>query len=295
MSEDGYPMCQGPDLDPTPATFALPKGTIDCHAHIFGPESKYALSPARGYTPPDASLESFLRLHQTLGGIERAVLTQPSVYGTDNSCMLDAVDRMSGKFMAVAAVDEDITDRELEDLHARRVRGARVNIVDKGGMPFDGIAAVRKFTERIKDLGWHLEVLIHVHEFEDLRATMNSMAVDVSVGHLGYMKTNHGTDHPGFQEFLDLVRDGNCWVKVSGSYRITTLDKTPYTDVTPYARALIEANEDRVVWGTDWPHPALKGNMPNDGALLDQLADWAPDETVRRKILVENSERLYGF
>ncbi len=295
MTEDRNPICQGPDPDPTPAKFALPRGTIDCHAHIFGPESKYALSPARGYTPPDASLETYLELHRTLGGIERAVLTQPSVYGTDNSCMLDAVDLMDGRFKAVAAVDENITDMELEVLHARRVRGARVNIVDKGGMPFDGIAAVRRFTERIKDLGWHLEVLIHVHEFEDLRATMNSMAVDVSVGHLGYMKTDNGIDHPGFREFLDLVRDGHCWVKVSGSYRITTMEKTPYCDVTPYAKALIEANEDRVIWGTDWPHPALKGNMPNDGALLDQLADWAPDEAVRKKILVENSEKLYGF
>jgi predicted TIM-barrel fold metal-dependent hydrolase len=253
------------------------------------------MSPSRGYTPPDASLETFLALHRALGGIERAVLTQPSVYGTDNSCMLDAVEAMGAKFMAVAAVDADVTDRELEALHARRVRGARVNIVDKGGMPFDGIEAVRRFTERLEDLGWHLEVLIHVHEFEDLRATLNSMAVDVSVGHLGYMRTDHGIDHPGFREFLDLVRDGKCWVKLSGSYRVTTMGTTPYTDVAPYARALIEANEDRVIWGTDWPHPALKGNMPNDGALMDQLSEWAPDETVRRKIMVDNSETLYGF
>lgn len=299
MMQDPHPPCQGPDPDPTPAKFALPPGVIDCHAHIFGPESKYPYSPARGYTPPDASLETYLDLHKTLAGtdgiIERAVLTQPSVYGTDNSCMLDAVDKMDGKFMAVAAVGEDVTDKELEALHARRVRGARVNIVDKGGMPFDGINAVRKFTERIKDLGWHLEVLIHVHEFENLREVMNSMAVDVSVGHLGYMKTDNGIDHPGFREFLDLVRDGNCWVKLSGSYRMTISATTPYDDATPFARALIEANEDRIIWGTDWPHPAFKGNMPNDGALLDQLADWAPDEAQRKKILVTNSENLYGF
>ncbi|MBL6958230.1 MAG: amidohydrolase family protein [Rhodospirillales bacterium] len=295
MSEDRYPLCQGPDSQPTPVKFAVPPGAVDCHAHIFGPENRYAYSPKRGYTPPDASLETYLAVHKTLGGIERAVLTQPSVYGTDNSCMLDAVDRMDGRFRAVAAVDGDITDRELEDLHARGVRGVRVNIVDKGGMPFDGIGAVRKFTERLKDLGWHLEVLIHVHEVEDLRATLNSMAVDVSVGHLGYMKTDQGIGHPGFQAFLDLLRDGRCWVKVSGSYRITTAQTTPYTDVTPFARALIEANEERVIWGTDWPHPAFKGNMPNDGALMDQLADWAPDQAVRKKILVDNAEALYGF
>ncbi|MBT5659865.1 MAG: amidohydrolase family protein [Rhodospirillaceae bacterium] len=294
-ADDPYPLCQGADPDPTPVTFAVPPGTIDCHAHIFGPESRYPYSPRRGYTPPDASLQTFLNLHRTLGGIERAVLTQPSVYGTDNSCMLDAVDTMGDRFRAIAAVDEDISDKELEDLHARGVRGVRVNLVDKGGMSFDGIDAVRRFTQRIKDFGWHLEVLIHVHEFEDLYATLNSMAVDVCVGHLGYMKTSHGLDHPGFQEFLNLVRHGRCWVKLSGSYRITTSDLPPYSDVKPLAQALIEANEDRILWGTDWPHPVFKGTMPNDGPLMDQLGTWAPDEKVRKKILVDNPSALYGF
>lgn len=295
MTEDPYPLCQGPDPAPTRATFDLPAGAVDSHAHIFGTEDAYPYSPARGYTPPEATLASYLDLHEALGGIDRAVLTQPSVYGTDNGCMLDAVEAMGGTFRAVAAVDENVTDTELETLHARGVRGARVNIVDKGGMPFDGIGAVRRFTERIADLGWHLEVLIHVHEFEDLRATMNGMAVDVSFGHLGYMKTDNGIDHPGFQEFLDLLRDGNCWVKLTGSYRITVRERTPYDDIDPYAEALVAANPDRVVWGTDWPHPAVKGVMPNDGALLDRLAAWAPDEAIRRKILVDNPEALYGF
>jgi 2-pyrone-4,6-dicarboxylate lactonase len=295
MSEHKYPLCQGPDPAPTPARFSIPPGTIDTHAHIFGPPSAYAFSSARGYTPPEASLENYLALHKTLGGIERAVLTQPSVYGTDNSCMLNVVDKMPGRFLAVAAVGQDITDRELETLNERGVRGARVNIVDKGGMPFDGIGGVRKFTERIKHLGWHLELLVHVHEFDNLRATMNAMAVDVSFGHLGYMPTDNGIDHPGFKEFLDLLRDGNCWVKISGSYRITTSERTPYRDVNPFARALISANQDRVVWGTDWPHPTFKGQMPNDGALMDQLMDWAPDEALRKKILVDNAQNLYRF
>ena len=161
-------------------------------------------------------------------------------------------------------------------------------------MPFDGIGAVRKFTERIRDLGWHLEVLIHVHDFENLRETMNAMAVDVVVGHLGYMKTSHGIDNSGFREFLDLVRDGNCWVKLSGSYRITTEDSLPYGDVSPVAQALVEANPDRIIWGTDWPHPTFSGNMPNDGGLFDQLAHWVPDAAIRKKILVDNPDALYG-
>ena len=180
-------------------------------------------------------------------------------------------------------------------MHARGARGARVNMVDKGGMPFENVDAVRRFTERLKDLGWHLEVLIHVHAFEDLRATLNSMAVDVSVGHLGYMKTQHGVDNPGFQEFLALLRDGRCWVKLSGSYRVAMSGLPPYRDVEPIAEALIEANKDRILWGTDWPHPVFKGQMPNDGALMEQLATWAPDAELRKKILVDNPSALYGF
>jgi 2-pyrone-4,6-dicarboxylate lactonase len=295
LADDPYPYCQAPDPNPTPVTFDVPAGAVDCHAHIFGPESRYPYSSARGYTPPGASLEKYLNLHQTLGGIDRAVLTQPSVYGIDNSCMMDALDKMGDRFRAVVALAKDVTDRELEALHKRGARGVRVNLVDKGGMPFDDINAVRRFTERLKDIGWHLEVLVHVHEFEDLRTTMNSMAVDVSVGHLGYMKTDHGIDHPGFQEFLDLLKDGHCWVKVSGSYRVTCDDVPPYNDVEPFAQALIEANEERVLWGTDWPHPVFKGTMPNDGALMEQLLSWAPDENLRKKILVDNPHSLYGF
>jgi len=294
MPDTEIPLCPGPDPDPTRPSFDVPPGAIDCHAHVFGPESRYPYSPGRGYTPPDASLASFLRLHEVLG-IERAVLTQPSVYGTDNRAILDAVAQCGERMLAVAAVGEDVTDRELEELNAQRVRGVRVNLVDKGGMPFDGIGAVRRFTERIRDFGWHLEVLIHVHEFEDLRRTLNSMAVDVVVGHLGYMKTDHGLDNPGFREFLELVRDGNCWVKLTGAYRITARDRLPYDDVTPFARALIEANPDRMVWGSDWPHPTFWGAMPNDGGLFDQLAEWAPDAETRRKILVDNPRALYGF
>ena len=292
---DPYPLCQGPDPAPVPVSFAVPTGAIDCHAHIFGPVAKYPLSSSRGYTPPEASLESFLALHRKLGGIERAVLTQPSVYGSDNTCMMDAVDEMGDKFRAIVAVGPDITDRELEDFHERGARGVRVNLADKGGNPFDGIKAVQKFTERLKALGWHLEVLIRVHEFDNLYDAMKLMAVDVSFGHLGYMRTDRGLTHPGFQDLLALLRDGRCWVKLTGTYRITTCERPPYPDVTPYAQALLAANQDRIVWGTDWPHPTFKGRMPNDGPLFDQLVEWAPDEATRRKVLVTNAERLYGF
>ena len=295
MTEDRYPACQGPDPDPTAPNFQVPKGAIDCHAHIFGPADKYPFSPARGYTPPEASLQDYQRLHKVLGGIERAVLTQPSVYGTDNTCMMHIVDQVGARYKAVVAVDGDVTDKELEAFNARGACGVRVNLADKGGNPFEDMRAVQEFTERLKDLGWHLEVLVHVDDFDDLRTTMNGMAVDVSFGHLGYMKTDKGVDHPGFQDFLNLLRDGKGWAKFTGTYRITTSAQTPYHDVEPFAEAIIEANEDRIVWGTDWPHPTFKGNMPNDGALFDQLATWAPSEALRHKILVENAEAFYGF
>lgn len=295
MTTDPYPLCQGPDPAPKAPVFDVPFGAVDCHAHIFGTEPAYPFSPRRGYTPPEATLESYRALHRALGRIERAVLTQPSVYGTDNSCMMDAVDAMDGAYKAVVAVDADVTDKEIEALSARGACGVRVNLADKGGNPFADMRAVRTFTERLKDHGWHLEVLVHVDEFEDLRTTMNEMAVPVSFGHLGYMRTDKGIDHPGFQAFLALLGDGNCWAKLTGTYRITTERETPYTDVAPFARAIIDANPDRVVWGTDWPHPTYSGVMPNDGALFDQLADWAPSDALRRRILVDNAETLYGF
>ncbi|MFT5438858.1 MAG: 2-pyrone-4,6-dicarboxylate lactonase [Alphaproteobacteria bacterium] len=287
------PFCPGPDPEPTKPVFEVPAGAIDTHAHVFGPEAKYPYSPARGYTPPDAPLSAYNRLHKVLG-IDKGVLTQPSVYGIDNSAILDAVAASGDRLLAVAALGEDVTDKELEGFHGRRVRGVRVNLVDKGGMPFDGIGAVQKFTERIRDFGWHLEVLIHAHEFENLRETFSGMAVDVVVGHLGYMKTEHGIDNPGFQELLASVRDGKCWVKFSGSYRITGEGTLPYRDVTPFAEALVKANSDRIIWGSDWPHPTFYGTMPNDGLLFDQLADWVADEALRRKILVDNPRALYG-
>ena len=270
-----------------------PPGAVDCHAHVFGPESQYAYSPARGYTPPDAPLESYLSVLDTLG-IERAVLTQPSVYGTNNSAMLDAMAQHPGRLLGVVAVDADISDAALEDLHSKGARGVRVNIADKGGNPFDNMAAVRRFCERLRPLGWHLEVLLHVDEFPDLKETFADFPVDIVVGHLGYMKLPKPLDDPGFRDFLDLVRGGRWWVKLTGSYRITAAERPPYPDVAPVAQALIAANPQRIIWGTDWPHPFHYRTMPNDAYLLDQLLDWTDAATIE-KILVDNPATLFGF
>jgi len=293
MADDPYPPCPPPDPNPARPSLRAPRGAVDCHAHVFGPASRYPYSPARGYTPPDASLASYLAVLDALG-IERAVLTQPSVYGTDNAAMLDAMAQQPQRLRGVAALGADVTDGELADLDARGVRGVRVNLADKGGNPFASMADVRRFCERLKPLRWHLELLIHVSEFAGLKDTFSAFPVDIVVGHLGYMKSPDSVDHPGFREFLDLVRGGNCWVKLTGSYRITGADAPPYRDVAPVARALIAANPDRMIWGTDWPHPFHYRGMPNDAYLLDQLLDWA-DQAAIEKILVTNPAELFGF
>ncbi len=293
MTDTEIPSCPPPVPNPARPKLVAPPGAIDCHAHIFGPQSKYAYSPTRGYTPPDASLETYLQVLDVLG-IERAVLTQPSVYGTDNSAMLDAMAQHPRRLLGVVAVDASITDGELTDLDAKGARGVRVNIADKGGNPFDSMDDVRLFCERLAPLGWHLEVLLHVDEFPDLKATFRNFPVDIVVGHLGYMKSPATIENPGFQEFLDLVRDGNWWVKLTGSYRITGAEQPPYPDVIPVAQALIEANSDRMIWGSDWPHPIHYRGMPNDAYLLDQLLDWTDTATIQ-KILVDNPARLFGF
>lgn len=294
MEDERYPLCPGPDPDTRAPHFKMPEKACDSHAHIFGLEDEYPFSPHRGYTPPPCSLEEYSRLHQVLG-IARGVLVQASAYGTDNSLIMDALAEDSARLRAVAAVDASVSDTELERMGQAGVRGIRINMADPGGNPFSSFSDIRKMAERIKDLGWHIEFLIHVNEFSDLRSTFSSLPVDSVFGHLGYIPTSEGTGHPGFQELLDLVRDGCAWVKLTAPNRVTALESPPYTDVDPFGRSLVEANPDRMLWGSDWPHVYFFKFCPNDGDLLDQLADWAPDEMVRRKILVDNPAALYGF
>lgn len=292
MAERDIP-CPPPDPAPHAPGFVMPSGAVDTHAHLFGPADRYPYSPARGYTPPDATLAQYERLHRILG-VARGVLTQPSVYGTDNRLILDTLREQRYRLRAIAVVDPQVSDAELGRMDALGVRGIRINLADPGERPFDSVGSIARMAERLKPLGWHIEFLVHVHEFPEL-AALGKLAVEISVGHLGYMPASCGLDHPGFSEFLALVRDGRCWVKLSGAYRVTALKATPYTDVAPFARALVAARPDRMLWGTDWPHPICRMPMPNDGDLLDQLAEWVPDATMRRRILVDNPVALYRF
>ena len=289
------PLCAAFDAATRAPAVKLPPGATDCHAHICGPASRYAYYAARIYTPADALLPDYRHMLAQLG-VERAVLVQPSVYGTDNSAMLDAMGAAGTRFRGVAVVDDGIAASELQRMHDAGVRGVRVNIVDvkdrkPGTLP---LAELTRLATKVKSLGWHMEFLLHVDEFPNLDRLLADFPVDTVYGHLGYMKTDRGTGDAGFQALLRMMKAGRAWVKLTGPYRISA-EPLPHADTNEYAHALLAAAPSQVVWGSDWPHVMVKTPMPNDGDLCDLLTAWVPDETLRGRVLVDNPARLYGF
>lgn len=282
--------CLGADPNPKPPKFTIPAGACDCHAHVIGPPEIYAYVPERSYTPHVALLDAYQTLHRVLG-IERAIIVQPSVHGTDNQVTLDAIAGYGPNARGVAVVDEMVDDGDLAKLHDGGVRGIRLNVLFGSGV---GLQALEPLAQRIADMGWHIQLLLDARDMVELAPRLRRLPLPVVVDHMGHMNAAHGIDHPGFQTLLDLVREGVCWIKLSGNYRISATGP-PYGDAVPFARALIEAGPERTVWGTDWPHPALVDFMPNDGDLLDALDDYAPESNLKRAILVDNPARLYGF
>ncbi|MGD8477661.1 MAG: amidohydrolase family protein [Burkholderiales bacterium] len=282
--------CLAPDPHPRPPRFAMPAKACDCHAHVLGPPDKYPYVANRSYTPPTALLEDYQALHRVLG-IERAVIVQPSVHGTDNAVTLDGITGYGPNARGIAVVDASVSERELQRLHDGGMRGVRLNLLFGGGV---GLETLEPLAERIADFGWHVQLLFDARDLVELAPRLRKLPVTVVVDHMGHMKTQHGISHPGFQTLLDLVRDGVCWVKLSGNYRISS-DGPPYKDAIAFARALIEAAPEHMVWGTDWPHPALEDFMPNDGDLLDAVDDYAPEADLKQAILADNPARLYGF
>ena len=288
------PPCAPPDFLPKKPAIELPKGATDCHAHILGPSSQFAYSPERIYTPPDCSLPSYRDMLNTLG-VARAVLVQPSVYGTDNAVLLRALGEGGSAFRGVAVVDWSIDDAALHAMQTAGVRGVRVNVVDvqpgKNAFPLEQLTTLAR---RVAPLGWHMEFLLHVDQFPTLDDMLENFPVDVVFGHLGYMSTGHGQHAAGFRALRRLLSRGRAWVKLTGPYRIST-GAMPHADVTPFAHTLLATAPDKIVWGTDWPHVMVKAAMPNDGDIADLLSTWIPDEELRRKVLVDNPARLYGF
>ena len=288
------PPCAAPDFAPRQPQLKVPAGSCDCHAHILGPAARFPYSDERVYTPPDCLLADY-RAMLTALGLARAVLVQPSVYGSDNRVLLNALDAMQGAWRGVAVVEPDVSASALQEMHAAGVRGVRVNVVDvqsnKGVLPLNQL---RGLAERIAPQGWHMEFLLHVHEFPRLDQQLAGFPVDVVFGHLGYLPTQLGIGDAGFQALLRLLQAGRAWVKLTGPYRLSG-SKLPYADVVPFAHALLDAAPRQIVWGSDWPHVMVKGAMPNDGDLMDILSTWIPDPSIRHQVLVSNPERLYGF
>lgn len=269
----------------------LPPGTVDCHFHVFGPESEWPYAPGRSYTPPDAPLADYERLAQSLG-IARAVIIQPSPYGMDNRRSLQAVIASQIPMRSVLVVGPGVTDAELAEFHQLGTRGIRLNLLFGAGLAIDTASTL---AQRISDLGWHLQFLADVSTIEDLPTLVERLRVPAVFDHLGHVPAYKSVGNPGFQNLLALVREGRAWVKLSGTYRSTSHLATPYDDTRPFVEALINANPRQLVWGTDWPHPSIPVSMPDDTDLVDQFDEWVVDPALRQAIFVDNPEQLYDF
>jgi predicted TIM-barrel fold metal-dependent hydrolase len=269
-----------------------PADSTDCHFHINGPYDRYPLSPGRSYSPPVADVPAYQAMARTVG-IGRMVIVQPSTFGTDNNCTLDAVELLGReKSRAVVVIDDSFDHDALEQMDAKGARGVRFNAVSGNGTPLDQL---ENLAARVAELGWHIQFYTHGEQIAELAPLIKKLPVTVVLDHMAGVTSDRGTGSPEFRAAAGLMQSGQAYVKISG-YR-SSVQGFPYDDVAPLARGFIEANPDRCVWGSDWPHPSLFGetHMPDDGQLFDMLGAWAPSDQLRRKILVDNPARLYGF
>ena len=287
--------CIAPDRHPRVPGITLPEGSIDTHVHVF--EDRYRLSPARGYNPPESTLDDLKHLHGQLG-LDRVVFTQPSPYGTDNSAIIDGMVAFNAqtpdRARMVVAAGADVTEEQIDAWDRIGGRGVRLNMDNKGGMAigFDGIPSLEA---KLKPFGWHIEWLFPGKDIVDLMPMLKKIEVPQSIAHFAYQPASAGVGSEGFKALLGLVRDGNTWVKISAANRVSETELPPYDDVRPMAHALIQANAERIMWGTDWPHPDRYEGNPNDADLVEALGQWVRDEAMRRKIMVDTPAAFYRF
>jgi 2-pyrone-4,6-dicarboxylate lactonase len=269
----------------------LPPGACDAHVHVFGPQARFPFAPGRSFTPCEAPKEKLFALH-TLFGIERCVVVQSNAHGLDNSVTEDVLAARRGSCVGVALVPLTIDDAELRRLDAAGFRGARFHFMRHLGAstPIEDIVA---FGGRLAAIGWHLELHFESSLVYSLAPVLLRSPVPIVIDHMARIDASRGLDQPDFRKLRELMRDERIWVKVSGAERVSR-DGPPYDDAIPFARALVEDAGDRVLWGTDWPHPNL-AHVPDDGTLVDLLAAVTPSERQRQALLVANPERLYRF
>jgi predicted TIM-barrel fold metal-dependent hydrolase len=284
--------------------FDVPAGACDCHTHIHGDPEKFPFFAGRIYTPEPALPEEMAALHKALH-IQRVVIVTPSVYGTDNSATLYGMAARGADARGVAVIDDKTPESELDAMGRAGVRGIRLNLATGGGN--DPSAGRRRFqaaAERMQKRSWHVQIYTNLSVISAIKDLVAASPVPVVFDHFGGAQAALGVQQPGFADLMELLRSGKAYVKISGAYRASTL-APEYADAAPLARALIAANPERIVWGTDWPHPnSSSGRKPaeispyfqiEDGVLFNQLPLWAPEAAIRKKILVDNPARLYGF
>jgi 2-pyrone-4,6-dicarboxylate lactonase len=277
---------------PSKPAFRPPPGGVDAHCHVFGPGDIFPYAPERKYTPCDAPKEKLWELRDYLG-FERNVIVQATCHGADNRAMVDALMHSGGRARGVATVRRSVTDAELRELHAAGVRGVRFNFVKRlvDTTPRDVLLEI---AQRVQPLGWHIVIYFEAQELPELYDFFTSLPTIVVVDHMGRPDVNKPVDGPEFELFLRLMRDHeNFWSKVSGAERLSRIGPPHYEDFVPFARRVVERFPDRVIWGTDWPHPNMKSHVPDDGQLVDFLPKIATTAELQRQLLVDNPSRLY--
>lgn len=282
------PACQGPDPTPRKPGFIVPPGACDCHAHVFGPPSRYPYRPNRRYTPAAVGLDEYRRVLTTLG-VRHAVVVQPDIY-QDNQVTIDALVHAKGAWRGIARWQGGMNDAEIARLHEYGFRGVRLDGRGDGS----GLRDLEAIADRIARFGWHVQIHLFARDLPRLAPRLGKLNVPVVLDHFARLDTTAGLQQDGFRALLDLMSGGRCWVKLSAPYRFDD-PIPPYAGLFPFARTLIAAAPDRLLWGSDWPHSSHAGFMPNDGLLLDLLAMWAPDAAVQQAILRNNPAQLYGF
>lgn len=288
---DDAPACLPPLDHPSPPSLALPPGSCDAHFHVFGPRAAFPFSPERTFTPQDAPKERLFALHRMLG-FERGVFVQSACHGSDHAVLLDLLAAGAGRYRGVGLLTPQTTDAEIAEMHAAGVCGARFHFFSHLGAPTP-YGDIRAVIDRIAPLGWHVAIHVGGQGVLEQYDFIASIRAPVAIDHIGRIDVREGLNGNAFTALRRLLDRGNIWVKLSGMDRITR-EAYPYRDAVPFARALAEHAPERVVWGSDWPHPNHTA-VPDDGALVDLIAAIAPDDAIRHRMLVDNPAALFGF
>lgn len=292
-------ICLPPQSEYTAVNFSVPAGACDSHVHIFGPFAQFPLAEDRSYTPQEFSSDQFAA-HLDRIGFTRGVLVTASVCGTNNGSLLQGLEQYPDRFRGVVVPDMNVSDEELDRWHALGVRGARFNLLQIDGKPMYrngvGLEVLKRLAPKFAERGWHAQIWAHAPDLPELAPQLLGLGLPLVIDHMGRMNTSHGLNNPGFQFLCKLLAEGKGWVKISGADRIGDVQQG-YQDVDPFAKALIAANPENVVWGTDWPHinyfdPTL---VPDDGKLVNLLPRWIEKPQNLERILVSNPARLYDF